>query len=95
MLNEQYQAEENDTGMPVRMQWEKMYKSKNGVDPLELFFEHSVNTIRLSVLSNAAPRSPINWCTAHPVSTFDITYSHSDIQELKWTNIAALRVMMN
>lgn len=66
VLNEkQNRAEEIDTGMPVRMQWEKMSKSKkNGVDPLELFAEHSVDTIRLTVLSNAAPRSPINWCSS-------------------------------
>lgn len=66
VLNEkQDRAEEIDTGMPVRMQWKKMSKSKkNGVDPLELFAEHSVDTIRLIVLSNAAPRSPINWCSS-------------------------------
>lgn len=63
VLNEkQNRAEEIGTGMPVRMQWEKMSKSKkNGIDPLELFAEYSVDTIRLIMLADTAPRSPRNW----------------------------------
>lgn len=63
VLNEKLnRAEEIGTGMPVRMQWEKMSKSKkNGIDPLELFAEYSVDTIRLIMLADTAPRSPRNW----------------------------------
>lgn len=63
VLNEkQNRAEEIDTGMPVQMQWEKMSKSKkNGIDPLELFAEYSVDTIRLIMLADSSPRSSRNW----------------------------------
>lgn len=63
VLNEKHnRAEEISTGMPVQMQWEKMSKSKkNGIDPLELFAEYSVDTIRLIMLADTAPRSPRNW----------------------------------
>lgn len=63
VLNEkQNRAEEIDTGMPVQMAWEKMSKSKkNGVDPLDLFAEYGVDTIRLIMLADTAPRSPRNW----------------------------------
>lgn len=63
ILNEkQNRAEEIVSGMPVRMSWEKMSKSKkNGVDPFELFDEYSVDTIRLIMLGDVTPRSPRNW----------------------------------
>lgn len=65
VLNEkQNRAEEIGTGMPVKMQWEKMSKSKkNGIDPLELFAEYSVDTIRLIMLADVAPASTRNWST--------------------------------
>lgn len=63
ILNEKdNRAEETITGQPVRMEWEKMSKSKkNGVDPSELFAEYSVDTIRLIMLGDTAPKSPRNW----------------------------------
>lgn len=63
ILNEkQNRAEETVTGASVHMEWEKMSKSKkNGVDPSELFDEYSVDTIRLIMLADVAPRSPRNW----------------------------------
>lgn len=63
ILNEkQNRAEETMTGMKVKMEWEKMSKSKkNGVDPSELFDEYSVDSIRLIMLADVLPRSPRNW----------------------------------
>ena len=63
ILNEkQNRAEETLTGMKVKMEWEKMSKSKkNGVDPSELFDEYSVDSIRLIMLADVLPRSPRNW----------------------------------
>lgn len=63
ILNEkENRAEETITGQPVRMEWEKMSKSKkNGVDPSELFEEYSVDTIRLIMLGDVIPKSPRNW----------------------------------
>lgn len=71
ILNEkQNKAEEISTGMPVQLQWEKMSKSKkNGVDPLELFAEYSIDTIRLIMLADVAPKTPRNWSK---LSTFRI-----------------------
>lgn len=63
ILNEkENRAEETVTGQPIRMEWEKMSKSKkNGVDPSELFDEYSVDTIRLIMLGDVVPKSPRNW----------------------------------
>lgn len=65
ILNEkENRAQQIGTGKPVVMSWEKMSKSKrNGVDPLELFAEHSVDSIRLIMLGDASPWSPRNWST--------------------------------
>lgn len=63
VLNEkQNRAQQKGSGKPVIMTWEKMSKSKrNGVDPLELFSEYSVDSIRLIMLGDASPWSPRNW----------------------------------
>lgn len=63
ILNEkQNKAEEISTGMAVQMEWEKMSKSKrNGVDPLDLFAEYGVDTIRMIMLGDVAPKTPRNW----------------------------------
>lgn len=50
------------TGEPVVMQWEKMSKSKlNGVSPIDMFNEYSVDTTRLLILADVAPMSHRNW----------------------------------
>lgn len=63
VLNErQNKAEEISSGTPVQMQWEKMSKSKkNGVDPLDLFAEYSIDTMRLIMLADVLPKTPRNW----------------------------------
>lgn len=63
ILNEkQNRAQQKGTGKPVIINWEKMSKSKrNGVDPLELFAEHSVDSTRLIMLGDTSPWSPRNW----------------------------------
>ncbi|XP_014217387.1 probable leucine--tRNA ligase, mitochondrial [Copidosoma floridanum] len=53
---------EKDTNQRVIAAWEKMSKSKyNGVDPSKMFDEHSIDTIRLLMLADVAPRSHRNW----------------------------------
>ncbi|KAJ6647423.1 putative leucine--tRNA ligase, mitochondrial [Pseudolycoriella hygida] len=58
-------AVELSTGQPVVMEWEKMSKSKlNGVDPADAFEELSVDSVRLIILGDVAPRSNRNWSSA-------------------------------
>lgn len=53
---------DKETKKPVIITWEKMSKSKyNGVNPLQMFEEHSTDTIRLVILSDVAPTSHRNW----------------------------------
>lgn len=55
---------ERSTGLAVNSYWDKMSKSKyNGVDPVEMFEKYSLDTIRLLIMSDAAPTSQRNWST--------------------------------
>lgn len=53
---------DKSTGQKVLVQWEKMSKSKyNGVDPQEIIEKYGVDTTRLCILSNVAPKSDRKW----------------------------------
>ncbi|XP_014773131.1 leucine--tRNA ligase, mitochondrial isoform X1 [Octopus bimaculoides] len=50
------------TGLAVDTFWEKMSKSKrNGVDPEDVLNEFGVDSTRICILSNVAPKSHRNW----------------------------------
>lgn len=53
---------EKDTGAALRVQWEKMSKSKyNGVDPQDVLDEFGCDATRLCILSGVAPKSDRLW----------------------------------
>ncbi|KAG4081191.1 hypothetical protein HA402_014639 [Bradysia odoriphaga] len=56
------EALEISTGEAVGVQWEKMSKSKlNGIDPADVFAEHSIDSVRLIMLGDFAPTTQRNW----------------------------------
>ncbi|GAB1602031.1 probable leucine--tRNA ligase, mitochondrial [Argonauta hians] len=56
------QPVEASTGLTVDSFWEKMSKSKmNGVDPQDVLGQFGVDSTRICILSNVAPKSHRNW----------------------------------
>ncbi|CAH8612714.1 unnamed protein product [Dicrocoelium dendriticum] len=48
--------------IPLRMEWDKMSKSKlNGVDPTDVVRIHGIELIRLAVMSNVGPHRARKW----------------------------------
>lgn len=59
------QATETATGKAVKIEWLKMSKSKkNGVAPVDLINEYGIDTIRLIMLADVAPKTPREWSKA-------------------------------
>lgn len=59
------QATETATGKAVKIEWLKMSKSmKNGVVPIDLINEYGIDTIRLIMLADVAPKTPREWSKA-------------------------------
>ena len=53
---------EKETAKPLAVGWEKMSKSKfNGVEPESVWDEHGIDTTRLLILADVAPRSSRHW----------------------------------
>ena len=48
--------------LEVEKSWQKMSKSKyNGVEPAEVISRHSLETVRLAILSNSGPDKQRKW----------------------------------
>eukprot|EP00698_Gefionella_okellyi_P002748 TRINITY_DN12617_c0_g1_i2.p1 TRINITY_DN12617_c0_g1~~TRINITY_DN12617_c0_g1_i2.p1 ORF type:complete len:855 (-),score=214.20 TRINITY_DN12617_c0_g1_i2:10-2307(-) len=53
---------EKSTGLPVRVTYEKMSKSRyNGADPAEMIAEHGADIVRLFMLFAGAPGDDVQW----------------------------------